>query len=153
MIQSRDYRAASLTSDWLLCNHDTEERLQCLHTPRKARPQVPIMCSFYFGAIQSILTTWWKLPASRSGTMLRLVKIALPPTHKAVSITVDSTHPSHSFPQGQDETPPCASSTRLRNRYISRLNSLPHKHKATTPHCTAPVISIYPVLHLILLAL
>ncbi len=131
-----------------------QQRLYFLHKLRRARAPAPIMCTFYRGTIESILTScitvWYgACNASCRKTLQRIVRaaekivgVSLPSlqgiystrlTRKALCIAGDPTHPSHSFfsllPSGRRLRSLQARTSRLKDSFIHqavrKLNSLP----------------------------
>ncbi len=130
------------------------QRLYFLRKLRRARAPTPIMCTFYRGTIESILTScitvWygacnascrkslqWTVRAAE-----KIVGVSLPSlqdiystrlTRKALSIAGDPTHPTHSFfsllPSGRRLRSLQARTNRLKDSFIHqavrKLNSLP----------------------------
>ncbi len=121
---------------------------------RRARAPAPIMCTFYRGTIESILTScitvWYgACNASCRKSLQRIVRaaekivgVSLPSlqdiystrlTRKALCIAGDPTHPSHSFfsllPSGRRLRSLQARTNRLKDSFIHqavrKLNSLP----------------------------
>ncbi len=121
---------------------------------RRARAPTPIMCTFYRGTIESILTScitvWYgACNASCRKSLQRIVRaaekivgVSLPSlqdiystrlTRKALSIAGDTTHPTHSFfsllPSGRRLRSLQARTNRLKDSFIHqavrKLNSLP----------------------------
>ncbi len=131
-----------------------QQRLYFLRKLRRARAPAPIMCTFYRGTIESILTScitvWYgACNASCRKSLQRIVRaaekivgVSLPSlqdiystrlTRKALSIAGDPTHPTHSFfsllPSGRRLRSLQARTSRLKNSFIHqavrKLNSLP----------------------------
>uniref|UniRef100_A0A9J8CAM1 Reverse transcriptase domain-containing protein n=1 Tax=Cyprinus carpio carpio TaxID=630221 RepID=A0A9J8CAM1_CYPCA len=131
-----------------------QQRLYFLHNLRRARAPAHIMCTFYRGTIESILTSCISVRydacnASCRKTLQRTVRavekivgVSLPSlqdiyrtrlTHKALSIAGDPTHPSHSFfslmPSERRLRSLQARTSRLKDSFIHQavrmLNSLP----------------------------
>ncbi len=121
---------------------------------RRARAPAPIMCTFYRGTIESILTScitvWYgACNASCRKSLQRIVRaaekivgVSLPSiqdiystrlTRKALSIAGDPTHPTHNFfsllPSGRRLRSLQARTNRLKDSFIHqavrKLNSLP----------------------------
>ncbi len=142
---------------------------QCLYFLRKlrrARAPTPIMCTFYRGTIESILTScitvWYgACNASCRKSLQRIVRaaekivgVSLPSlqdiystrlTRKALSIAGDPTHPTHSFfsllPSGRRLRSLQARTSRLKDSFIHqavrKLNSLPSLPPSPLlPHAT-----------------
>ncbi len=122
------------------------QRLYFLRKLRRARAPTPIMCTFYRGTIESILTScitvWYgACNASCRKSLQRIVRaaekivgVSLPSlqdiystrlTRKALSIAGDPTHPTHSF----FSLLPSGRTSRLKDSFIHqavrKLNSLP----------------------------
>ncbi len=131
-----------------------QQRLYFLRKLRRARAPAPIMCTFYRGTIESILTScitvWYgACNASCRKSLQRIVRaaekivgVSLPSlqdiystrlTRKALCIAGDPTHPSHSFfsllPSGRRLRSLQARTSRLKDSFIHqavrKLNSLP----------------------------
>ncbi len=131
-----------------------EQRLYFLRKLRRARAPAPIMCTFYRGTIESILTScitvWFgACNASCRKSLQRIVRaaekivgVSLPSlqdiystrlTRKALCIAGDPTHPTHSFfsllPSGRRLRSLQARTSRLKDSFIyqavRKLNSLP----------------------------
>ncbi len=131
-----------------------QQRLYFLRKLRRARAPAPIMCTFYSGTIESILTScitvWYgSCNASCRKSLQRIVRaaekivgVSLPSlqdiystrlTRKALCISGDPTHPSHSFfsllPSGRRLRSLQARTSRLKDSFIHqavrKLNSLP----------------------------
>ncbi len=131
-----------------------QQRLYFLRNLRRARATAPIMCTFYRGTIESILTScitvWYgACNASCRKSLQRIVRaaekivgVSLPSlqdlystrlTRKALSIAGDPTHPTHSFfsllPSGRRLRSLQARTNRLKDSFIHqavrKLNSLP----------------------------
>ena len=131
-----------------------QQRLYFLRKLKKARAPAPIMCSFYRGTIESVLTccitVWFGNSTTHNQKMLqrivnaagKIVGATLLPlndiynsqlTKKALSIVGDPTHPSHGFfrllPSGRRFRSLQARTTRLTKSFIHqavrKLNSLP----------------------------
>ncbi len=142
---------------------------QCLYFLRKlrrARAPAPIMCTFYRGTIESILTScitvWYgACNASCRKSLQRIVRaaekivgVSLPSlqdiystrlTRKALSIAGDPTHPTHSFfsllPSGRRLRSLQARTSRLKDSFVHqavrKLNSLPSLPPLPSlPHAT-----------------
>ncbi len=131
-----------------------QQRFYFLRKLRRARAPAPIMCTFYRGTIESILTScitvWYgACNASCRKSLQRIVRaaekivgVSLPSlqdiystrlTRKALSIAGDPTHPTHSFfsllPSGRRLRSLQARTSRLKDSFIHqavrKLNSLP----------------------------
>ncbi len=131
-----------------------QQRLYFLRKLRRARAPIPIMCTFYRGTIESILTScitvWYgACNASCRKSLQRIVRaaekivgVSLPSlqdiystrlTRKALSIAGDPTHPTHNFfsllPSGRRLRSLQARTNRLKDSFIHqavrKLNSLP----------------------------
>ncbi len=131
-----------------------QQRLYFLRKLRRARAPAPIMCTFYRGTIESILTScitvWYgACNASCRKSLQRIVRaaekivgVSLPSlqdiyntrlTRKALSIAGDPTHPTHNFfsllPSGRRLMSLQARTNRLKDSFIHqavrKLNSLP----------------------------
>ncbi len=131
-----------------------QQRLYFLRKLRRARVPAPIMCTFYRGTIESILTScitvWYgACNASCRKSLQRIVRAAekivgvSPPslqdiystrlTRKALCIAGDPTHPTHSFfsllPSGRRLRSLQARTSRLKDSFIHqavrKLNYLP----------------------------
>ncbi len=131
-----------------------QQRLYFLRKLRRARAPAPIMCTFYRGTIESILTScitvWYgACNASCRKSLQRIVRaaekivgVSLPSlqdiystrlTRKALSIAGDPTHPTHSFfsllPSGRRLRSLQARTSRLKDSFIHqavrKLNPLP----------------------------
>jgi hypothetical protein len=131
-----------------------QQRLYFLRKLRRARAPAPIMCTFYRGTIESILTScitvWYgACNASCRKSLQRIVRaaekiigVSLPSlqdiyntrlTRKALRIAGDPTHPTHSFfsllPSGRRLRSLQARTSRLKDSFIHqavrKLNSLP----------------------------
>ncbi len=131
-----------------------QQRLYFLRKLRRARAPAPIMCTFYRGTIESILTScitvWYgACNASCRKSLQRIVRaaekivgVSLPSlqdiyntrlTRKALSIAGDPTHPTHNFfsllPSGRRLRSLQARTNRLKDSFIHqavrKLNSLP----------------------------
>ncbi len=131
-----------------------QQRLYFLRKLRRARAPAPIMCIFYRGTIESILTScitvWYgACNASCRKSLQRIVRAAekivgvslrslqdiysTRLTHKALYIAGDTTHPTHSFfsllPSGRRLRSLQARTNRLKDSFIHqavrKLNSLP----------------------------
>uniref|UniRef100_A0A9J8CXB0 Reverse transcriptase domain-containing protein n=1 Tax=Cyprinus carpio carpio TaxID=630221 RepID=A0A9J8CXB0_CYPCA len=130
-----------------------QQRLYFLHKLRRARAPAPIMCTFYRGTIESILTSciivWYgACNASCRKTLQCIVRavekiigVSLPflqdiygtsLTRKALCIAGDPTHPTHSFfsllPSGRRLRSLQARTSRLKDSFIHqavrKLNSI-----------------------------
>ncbi len=130
-----------------------QQRLYFLRKLRRARAPAPIMCTFYRGTIESILTScitvWYgACNASCRKSLQRIVRaaekivgVSLPSlqdiystrlTRKALCIAGDPTHPTHSFfsllPSGRRLRSLQARTSRLKDSFIHqavrKLNSL-----------------------------
>ncbi len=120
-----------------------QQRLYFLRKLRRARAPAPIMCTFYRGTIESILTScitvWYgACNASCRNTLQRIVRaaekivgVSLPSlqdiysirlTRKALCIAGDPTHPTHSFfsllPSGRRLRSLQARTSRLKDSFI-----------------------------------
>ncbi len=142
-----------------------QQRLYFLRKLRRARAPASIMCTFYRGTIESILTScitvWYgACNASCRKTLQRIVRaakkivgVSLPSlqdiystclTRKALCIAGDPTHPTHSFfsllPSGRRLRSLQARTSRLKDSFIHqavrKLNSL-----------TPPPPLFYPMHH------
>ncbi len=143
-----------------------QQRLYFLRKLRRARAPTPIMCTFYRGTIESILTScitvWYgACNASCRKSLQRIVRaaekivgVSLPSlqniystrlTRKALSIAGDPTHPTHSFfsllPSGRRLRSLQARTSRLKDSFIHqavrKLNSLPSLPPSPPlPHAT-----------------
>ncbi len=131
-----------------------QQRLYFLRKLRRAKAPTPIMCTFYRGTIESILTScitvWYgAYNASCRKSLQRIVRaaekivgVSLPSlqdiystrlTRKALSIAGDPTHPTNSFfsllPSGRRLRSLQARTSRLKDSFIHqavrKLNSLP----------------------------
>ncbi len=131
-----------------------QQRLYFLRKLRRARAPAPIMCTFYRGTIECILTScitvWYgACNASCRKSLQRIVRaaekivgVSLPSlqdtyntrlTRKALSIAGDPTHPTHNFfsllPSGRRLRSLQARTNRLKDSFIHqavrKLNSLP----------------------------
>ncbi len=131
-----------------------QQRLYFLRKLRRARAPASIMCTFYRGTIESILTScitvWYgACNASCRKSLQRIVRaaenivgVSLPSlqdiystrlTRKALCIAGDPTHPTHSFfsllPSGRRLRSLQARTSRLKDSFIHqavrKLNSLP----------------------------
>uniref|UniRef100_A0A8C2HFC2 Reverse transcriptase domain-containing protein n=1 Tax=Cyprinus carpio TaxID=7962 RepID=A0A8C2HFC2_CYPCA len=147
----------------------SQQRLYFLRKLRRARAPPPIMYTFYRGTIESILTScitvWYgACNASCRKTLQRIVRaaekiigVSLPSlqdiygtrlTRKALCITGDPTHPSHSFfsllPSGRRLRSLQARTSRLKDSFIHqavrKLNSLPNlpPWPPSAPRTTTP---------------
>ncbi|KAK0154404.1 hypothetical protein N1851_003513 [Merluccius polli] len=146
--------------DHQYCITGEEQRLYFLRKLKRAQAPPPIMCTFYRGTIESILssciTVWGGSCTEYSRKALqRIVNTAgkiigapLPSlqdtyitrlTRKATSIVSNTSHPAHSLfsllPSGRRYRSLCARSTRLTKSFIHqpirKLNSLPSLPPAT----------------------
>ncbi len=129
-----------------------QQRLYFLRKLRRARAPAPIMCTFYRGTIESILTSCITVGACNAScrkSLQRIVRaaekivgVSLPSlqdiystslTRKALYIAGDTTHPTHSFfsllPSGRRLRSLQARTNRLKDSFIHqavrKLNSLP----------------------------
>ncbi len=131
-----------------------QQHLYFLRKLRRARAPAPIMCTFYRGTIESILTScitvWYgACNASCRKSLQRIVRaaekivgVSLPSlqdiystrlTRKALCIAGDPTHPTHNFfsllPSGRRLRSLQARTNRLKDSFIHqavrKLNSLP----------------------------
>ncbi len=113
-----------------------QQRLYFLRKLKRARAPTPIMCTFYRGTIESILTScitvWYgACNASCRKSLQRIVRAA--EKIVALSIAGDPTHPTHSFftllPSGRRLRSLQARTSRLKDSFIHqavrKLNSLP----------------------------
>ncbi len=139
-----------------------QQRLYFLRKLRRARAPAPIMCTFYRGTIESILTScitvWYgACNASCHKSLQRIVRaaekivgVSLPSlqdiystrlTRKALSIAGDPTHPTHSFfsllPSGR----------RLRSlqAWTNRLDPPHHHYSHTHTHTHTHTLWSAPV--------
>ncbi len=144
----------SWTNNTAALTKKAQQRLYFLRKLRRARAPTPIMCTFYRGTIESILTScitvWYgACNASCRKSLQRIVRaaekivgVSLPSlqdiysthlTRKALSIAGDPTHPTHSFfsllPSGRRLQSLQARTSRLKDSFIHqavrKLNSLP----------------------------
>ncbi len=144
----------SWTNNTAALTKKAQQRLYFLRKLRRARAPTPIMCTFYRGTIESILTScitvWYgACNASCRKSLQRIVRaaekivgVSLPSlqdiystrlTRKALSIAGDPTHPTHSFfsllPSGRRLRSLQARTSRLKDSFIHqavrKLNSLP----------------------------
>ncbi len=124
-----------------------QQRLYFLRKLRRVRAQAPIMCTFYRGTIESILTScitvWYgACNASCRKSLQRIVRaaekivgVSLPSlqdiyntrlTRKALSIAGDPTHPTHNFfsllPSGRRLRSLQARTNRLKTASSTRLS-------------------------------
>ncbi len=124
-----------------------QQRLYFLRKLRRARAPAPIMCTFYRGTIESILTScitvWYgACNASCRKSLRRIVRaaekivgVSLPSlqdiyntrlTRKALSIAGDPTHLTHNFfsllPSGRRLRSLQARTNRLKDSFITRLS-------------------------------
>ncbi len=161
----RPWREWAAPSSWVYTSQRTsyntaalakkaQQHLYFLRKFRRSRAPASIMCTFYRGTIEIILTScitvWYgACNASCRKTLQRIVKaaekivgVSLPSlqdiystrlTHKALCIAGDPTHPSHSFfsllPSGRRLRSLQARTSRLKDSFIHqavrKLNSLP----------------------------
>ncbi len=139
-----------------------QQRLYFLCKLRRARAPASIMCTFYRGTIESILTScitvWYgACNASCRKTLQRIVRaaekivgVSLPSlqdiystrlTRKSLCIAGDPTHPTHSFfsllPSGRRLRSLQARTSRLKDSFIHqavrKLNSLPSLPPSSPP--------------------
>ncbi len=151
-----------------------QQRLYFLHKLRRARAPAPIMCTFYRGTIESILTScitvWYgACNASCRKSLLRIMRAAekivgvsllslqdiysTRLTRKTLCIAGDPTHPTHSFfsllPSGRRLRSLQARTSRLKDSFIHqavrKLNSLPSLPPPLLHH--APLNSDTPPPH------
>ncbi len=144
----------SWTNNTVALAKKAQQRLYFLRKLRRARALAPIMCTFYRGTIESILTScitvWYgACNASCRKSLQRIVRaaekivgVSLPSlqdiystrlTRKALCIAGDPTHPTHSFfsllPSGRRLRSLQARTSRLKDSFIHqavrKLNSLP----------------------------
>ncbi len=133
-----------------------QQRLYFLRKLRRARPPTPIMCTFYRGTIESILTScitvWYGACNASCRKSLqcivraaeKIVGVSLPSlqdiystrlTRKALSIAGDPTHPSHSFfsllPSGRRLRSLQARTSRLKDSFIHQAVRICHVPYAT----------------------
>ncbi len=143
-----------------------QQRLYFLRKLRRARAPTPIMCTFYRGTIESILTScitvWYgACNASCRKSLQRIMRaaekivgVSIPSlqdiystrlTRKALCIAGDPTHPTHSFfsllPSGRRLRSLQARTSRLKDSFIhqavGKLNSLPSLPPSPLlPHAT-----------------
>ncbi len=141
-----------------------QQRLYFLRKLRRARAPTPIMCTFYRGTIESILTScitvWYgACNASCRKSLQRIVRaaekivgVSLPSlqdiyrarlTRKALSIAGDLTHLTHSFfsllPSGRRLRSLQARTSRLKDSFIHQ--------EAELPPVLAPPPLFYPTQH------
>ncbi len=143
----------SWTNNTAALAEKAQQRLYFLHKLRRARAPASIMCTFYRGTIESILTScitvWYgACNASCRKSLQRIVRaaekivgVSLPSlqdiystrlTRKALCIAGDPTHPTHSFfsllPSGRRLRSLQARTSRLKDSFIHqavrKLNSL-----------------------------
>ncbi len=143
----------SWTNNTAALAEKAQQRLYFLHKLRRARAPASIMCTFYRGTIESILTScitvWYgACNAFCRKSLQRIVRaaekivgVSLPSlqdiystrlTRKALCIAGDSTHPTHSFfsllPSGRRLRSLQARTSRLKDSFIHqavrKLNSL-----------------------------
>ncbi len=151
-----------------------QQRLYFLRKLRRARAPAPIMCTFYRGTIESILTScitvWYgACNASCRKSLQRIVRaaekivgVSLPflqdiystrLTHKALCIAGDPTHPTHNFfsllPSGRRLRSLQARTNRLKDSFIHqavrKLNSLPSL--PPLPSLTPRITELWPPPH------
>ncbi len=151
-----------------------QQRLYFLRKLRRARAPAPIMCTFYRGTIESILTScitvWYgACNASCRKSLQRIVRaaekivgVSLPSlqdiyntrlTRKALSIAGDPTHPTHNFfsllPSGRRLRSLQARTNRLKDSFIHqavrKLNSLPSL--PPLPSLTPRITELWPPPH------
>ncbi len=144
----------SWTNNTAALARKAQQRLYFLRKLRRARALAPIMCTFYKGTIESILTScitvWYgACNASCRKSLQRIVRaaekivgVSLPSlqdiystrlTRKALCIAGDPIHPTHSFfsllPSGRRLRSLQARTSRLKDSFIHQavrnLNSLP----------------------------
>ncbi len=172
-VSSTKFLGVHITDDLSWTNNTAalaKKAQQCLYFLRKlrrARAPASIMCTFYRGTIESILTScitvWYgACNASCRKTLQRIVRaaekivsVSLPSlqdiystrlTRKALCIAGDPTHPTHSFfsllPSGRRLRSLQARTSRLKDSFIHqavrKLNSLPS---------LSPLLSFYPTHH------
>ncbi len=147
-------RTISWTNNTAALAKKAQQRLYFLHKLRRARAPAPIMCTFYRGPIESILTScitvWYgACNASCRKSLLRIMRAAekivgvsllslqdiysTRLTRKTLCIAGDPTHPTHSFfsllPSGRRLRSLQARTSRLKDSFIHqavrKLNSLP----------------------------
>ncbi len=131
-----------------------QQRLYFLRKLRRARAPAPIMCTFYRGTIESILTScitvWYgtcNVSCRKSHQRIvraaeKIVGVSLPSlqdiyntrlTRKALCIAGDPTHPTHSFfsllPSGRRLRSLQARTSRLKDSFIHQAP--PHTHTHT----------------------
>ncbi len=147
------HRGPLLDQQHCSTSQEAQQRLYFLRKLRRARAPAPIMCTFYRGTIESILTScitvWYgACNASCRKSLQRIVRaaekivgVSLPSpghlqthlTRKALSIAGDPTHPTHNFfsllPSGRRLRSLQARTNRLKDSFIHqavrKLNSLP----------------------------
>ncbi len=159
-VSSTKFLGVHITEDLSWTNNTSalakkaQQRLYFLRKLRRARTPASIMCTFYRGTIESILssciTVWYgACNASCRKTLQRIVRaaekivgVSLPSLQdiystrlprKALCIAGDPTHPSHSFfsllPSGRRLRSLQARTSRLKDSFIHqavrKLNSLP----------------------------
>ncbi len=165
MFKQTDYEWNLLWLLYFKSIKKAQQRLYFLRKLRRARAPTPIMCTFYRGTIESILTScitvWYgACNASCRKSLQRIVRaaekivgVSLPSlqdiystrlTRKALSIAGDPTHPSHSFfsllPSGRRLRSLQVRTSRLKDSFIHqavrKLNSLPSLPPPTLFHPT-----------------
>ncbi len=159
-VSSTKFLGVHITEDLTWTNNSAalakkaQQHLYFLRKLRRARAPASIMCTFYRGTIESILTScitvWYgACNASCRKTLQRIVRaaekivtVSLPSlqdiystrlTHKALCIAGDPTHPTHSFfsllPSGRRLRSLQSRTSRLKGSFIHqavrKLNSLP----------------------------
>uniref|UniRef100_A0A8C1YK04 Alkylated DNA repair protein AlkB homologue 8 N-terminal domain-containing protein n=1 Tax=Cyprinus carpio TaxID=7962 RepID=A0A8C1YK04_CYPCA len=159
-VSSTKFQGVHITEDLSWTNNTAalaKKAQQCLYFLRKlrrARAPAPILCTFYRGTIESILTScitvWyaacnascWKTLQRIMRAAKKIIGVSLPTlqdiygtrlTCKALCIAGDPTHPSHSFfsllPSGRRLRSLQARTSRLKDRFIHlavrKLYSLP----------------------------
>ncbi len=153
-----------------------QQHLYFLRKLRRARAPAPIMCTFYRGTIESILTsciTVWYGACNTScrKSLQRIVRaaekivgVSLPSlqdiystrlTRKALCIAGDPTHPTHNFfsllPSGRRLQSLQARTNRLKDSFIHqavrKLNSLPSLSRPNS--CIFVYVYIYIYIYLI----
>ncbi len=153
-----------------------QQRLYFLRKLRRARAPAPIMCTFYRGTIETILTScitvWYgACNASCHKSLQRIVRaaekivgVSLPSlqdiyntrlTRKALSIAGDPTHPTHNFfsllPSGRRLRSLQARTNRLKDSFIHqavrKLNSLPSLPPPPLPSLTPCNTELWPPPH------
>ena len=167
-VQSTKFLGVHITEDLSWNNNTTalskkaQQRLFFLRRLRKTKAPTPIMCSFYRGTIESILTScitvWFgSCTASCRKTLQRTVRAAekivgapLPSlqeiyntrlTRKALQIAGDTTHPTHGsfclLPSGKRLRSLRARTCRLNDSFVHQavrvLNALPALPHSLTP--------------------